>query len=385
MAVGGGEQVAVAFQGDQHQWVGVATDVVVAESMAGGSVHVLDGTERCGQDRSASARNCARLVTAMDTSTRLIRLLTLFTSRPTWTATELTERLGVTDRTLRRDVTRLRELGYPIVSATGPHGGYELGAGGALPPLLLDDDEAVAVSVALTELARDSPGALGEAGLSALSKLRQVLPATLRARVEALDEVVVGVPRLPGRGDVRPGGIAGLLDLAGACRRRQRVRFSYVDNAGRTSERRVEPHRLVTLNRIWYLVGFDLDRDDWRTFRVDRIDELVDTGHRNAEREAPDAAAQVATGIALHSFGVTATVRLHVGPRHARTMIGPTAGVIDTAASDDEHTIVRIGGDPDWIAHYLARLPVRYDVIEPAEVRAELRKLGRRLQRHHAG
>lgn len=321
----------------------------------------------------------------MDTSTRLIRLLTLFTSRPTWTAAELTERLGVTDRTLRRDVTRLRELGYPIVSATGPHGGYELGAGGALPPLLLDDDEAVAVSVALAELARDSPGALGEAGLSALAKLRQVLPASLRARVEALDEVVVGMPRLPGRGDVKPGGIADLLELAGACRRRQRVGFSYVDNAGRTSERRVEPHRLVTFNRIWYLVGFDLDRDDWRTFRVDRIDDLVDTGHRNAQRQAPDAAAQVAAGIALHSFGVTAVVRLHVGAGQARAMIGPTAGVIDAAASDDEHTIVRIGGDVDWIARYLARLPVRFDVIEPAEVRAELRKLGRRLQREHAG
>lgn len=131
----------------------------------------------------------------MDTPARLLRLLAMFSGRSTWNASELADRLEITTRTLRRDVTRLRDLGYPIASTTGRYGGYELGAGGRLPPLLLDDDEAIAVSVALRELSREADPTLGEAALSASTKLRQVLPETLRERVDALGEVVIGVDR----------------------------------------------------------------------------------------------------------------------------------------------------------------------------------------------
>ncbi len=201
----------------------------------------------------------------------------MFTARATWNADELAGRLEITTRTLRRDVTRLRDLGYPIASTTGRYGGYELGAGGRLPPLLLDDDEAIAVSVALRELSFDADPTLGEAALSASTKLRQVLPEALRDRVDALGEVVVGVRQGRARraqdSDARIE-LPNLMALAMCCRRGERVRFTYRDGSDRVSERRVEPHRLVSLGRRWYLVGFDLDRDDWRTYRVDRISEL---------------------------------------------------------------------------------------------------------------
>src|SRR5262245_44898205 len=235
----------------------------------------------------------------MDTPARLLRLLAMFTTRSSWSADELAGRLEVTTRTLRRDVTRLRDLGYPIVSTTGRYGGYELGAGGRLPPLLLDDDEAIAVSVALRELSIEADPTLGEAALSASTKLRQVLPEPLRERVDALGEVVVGVRQDRRRRQRETdGGIAlpSLMALAMSCRRGERVRFTYRDGADRVSERRVEPHRLVSLGRRWYLVGFDLDRDDWRTYRVDRITDLEATGHRNTPRDTPDAGALVAEG-----------------------------------------------------------------------------------------
>ena len=295
----------------------------------------------------------------VDTPARLLRLLAMFTTRSSWGADELASRLEVTTRTLRRDVTRLRDLGYPIVSTTGRYGGYELGAGGRLPPLLLDDDEAIAVSVALRELSIEADPTLGEAALSASTKLRQVLPEALRDRVDALGEVVVGV-----RQDRRrrhrdtDGGIAlpSLMVLAMSCRRGERVRFTYRDGSDRISERRVEPHRLVSLGRRWYLVGFDLDRDDWRTYRVDRITDLGLTGHRNTPRPTPDAGALVAA-----------------------MYIGPTIGVVEESPAGPERCVVTIGGDPDWVARFLAGLPVDFEILDPPEVREELRTLAARL------
>lgn len=316
----------------------------------------------------------------MDTPARLLRLLAMFTTRPSWTADELAQRLEVTTRTLRRDVTRLRDLGYPISSATGRYGGYELGAGGRLPPLLLDDDEAIAVSVALRELSAEADPTLGEAALSASTKLRQVLPAPLRERVDALGEVVVGVRR--GRrprtnGDERVE-LPSLMTLAMCCRRGERVRFTYRDGADRVSERRVEPHRLVSLGRRWYLVGFDLDRDDWRTYRVDRVTELAATGHRNTPRPTPDAGALVTEGVAVRVFETRARIRLAVPPHEAAHHIGPTVGVIEPG-DDDSSCIVTIGGDADWIARYLIGLDVPFDVLEPPEVVVELRALAARI------
>jgi predicted DNA-binding transcriptional regulator YafY len=320
----------------------------------------------------------------MDTPARLLRLLALFSGRPSWSADELAQRLGTTTRTLRRDVTRLRSLGYPITSSTGRYGGYELGAGGHLPPLLLDDDEAIAVSVALREMSRDADPTLGEAALSALTKLRQVLPAPLRDRVDALGEVVIGV----GRG-TRPQPadaaieLGALMTLAMCCRRSERVTFTYLDAADRITDRRVEPHRLVSLGRRWYLVGFDLDRYDWRTYRVDRITEHAATGHRNTPRDTPDAAAQVTEGVAVKAFDIHATVRIHTTAEEAARHISPTDGVIKPCPDQPDQCIVTIGGDPEWIAQYLIGLAVHFEVIDPPSVRSELRAIARRVLKEH--
>jgi predicted DNA-binding transcriptional regulator YafY len=318
----------------------------------------------------------------VDTPARLLRLLAMFTTRSSWSADELAGRLEVTTRTLRRDVTRLRDLGYPIVSTTGRYGGYELGAGGRLPPLLLDDDEAIAVSVALRELSLEADPTLGEAALSASTKLRQVLPEALRDRVDALGEVVVGVRQDRRRrqrdGDERIA-LPSLMVLAMSCRRGERVRFTYRDGSDRVSERRVEPHRLVSLGRRWYLVGFDLDRDDWRTYRVDRITDLGLTGHRNTPRETPDAGALVAEGVAVRVFEWRTRVLVHASAQATAMYIGPTIGVVEESPSEPDRCIVTIGGDPDWVARFLAGLPVDFEILDPPEVRDELRTLAERL------
>ena len=316
----------------------------------------------------------------IDTPARLLRLLVLFSTRSTWSAQELTDRLEVTPRTLRRDVTRLRGLGYPIESTTGRFGGYALGAGGRLPPLLLDDDEAVAVTVGLRELSRTAEPVLGEAAVAALTKLVQVMPSALRERVDALGEVTVRLGwATSGAPDDEPTDVAVLMALAMACRRQERLRFDYRTGDERTGRRHVEPHRLVSWRNRWYLVAFDLDRDDWRTFRVDRIGPPAPTGVRSAERPVPDAAALVAEGVAVRVYDTQARVRLPVPPAVAAREISPTIGVIERGPADAQSTIVVIGGDADWIARYLAGLPFPFEVLGPDEVREEVAALGRRL------
>ena len=325
-------------------------------------------------------------VETVDTPTRLLRLLVLFSSRPQWSAGELTDRLAVTPRTLRRDVTRLRSLGYPIDSATGPYGGYTLGAGGRLPPLLLDDEEAVAVSVGLRDLSRVADPVIAEAALAALAKLAQVLPGALRERVSALGEVTEGIgrPEPPRAGDDEPSvDLTTLMTLAMASRGEERMRFDYRTAEGQASRRHVEPHRLVSLNRRWYLVAFDLDRDDWRTFRIDRISTPANTGVRATPRTAPDATAQVTEGVALRGYDIQAVVRAHCSPATAARQIAPTVGVVEPGPDDATTTIVRIGGDLDWIARFLIGLPFRCEVLEPDSVRIEIRRLARRLLREH--
>lgn len=319
----------------------------------------------------------------VDTTARLLRLLVLFTTRPAWSAAELIERLDVTDRTLRRDVGRLRDLGYPVESVTGRYGGYRLGAGGHLPPLLLDDDEAVAVSVALRALSRTADPALGEAALAALTKLSQVLPSALRERVDTLAEFVIDAGRTR-----RPDGArfdsAVLMELAQACRRADRLRFEYRTGDERTGRRHVEPHRLVSLGNRWYLVAFDLDRDDWRTFRIDRISGPQATGARAVPREAPDAAALVSEGVAVRVYETRARIRIASPPAEVAREIGPNVGVIEPAPADAMSTVVRLGGDLDWLARYIASYPCPVEVLEPDEVRSEVRRLARRLLREHA-
>lgn len=318
----------------------------------------------------------------VDTPGRLLRLLVLLSSRPTWSAAELIDRLEITDRTLRRDVTRLRDLGYPIEGTTGRYGGYALGPGGRLPPLLLDDDEAVAVTLGLREVSRTADPGLGEAAVAALTKLGQVLPSGLRQRVDALGDVSVHTGGGRRSNDNTDVGV--LMHLAGACRAGQCQRFDYRRGDGASLRRHVEPYRLVNASRRWYLVAFDLDRDDWRTFRLDRITAPVATGGRAQERPALDAAAFVNAGLAVGMFSSSALVRIHASPEQTARLIGPTIGIIETTDPHATTTVVRIGGDDDWIARYLVSLEIRFEVVDSESLRAEFRRLGQQLIDQHA-
>jgi predicted DNA-binding transcriptional regulator YafY len=315
----------------------------------------------------------------MDTPTRLLRLLVLLSARQSWTAVELAERLEVTERTVRRDMTRLRSMGYPVTGSSGPYGGYALGAGGHLPPLVLDDDEAVAVAIGLRGAATGGTPGVESAALSALTKLDRVLPVTLREQVAALRTVTVGLGRL----DVPAFDVDALVNVALACSRSERLRFSYTDASEQCSDRLVEPFRLVFTSRSWYLVAYDTNRADWRTFRVDRMDEIKLTGARFTPREEPDAARMVTEGVAVHAYPLQARVRLHLPLEEARRRVSRTVAILEED-SDPATTIARIGGDADWIARYLASLECRVEVLEPEEVRAEMRALAGRLAADHA-
>ena len=230
--------------------------------------------------------------TMANTSTRTLRLLSLLQAKRYWPGGELADRLGVSPRTLRRDVDRLRELGYPVEAQRGVDGGYQLAAGAALPPLVVDDEEAVALAVGLQAAAQGPVEGIADSSVRALAKVVQVMPARLRRRVEAL--AAMTVPAAWDAGTQSPAGPAALdpgvlTTIALACRDSERIRFGYVAASGAQSTRHVEPHRLVSLGRRWYLVGYDLDRQDWRSFRMDRLSEPSGSGARFRPRELPGA------------------------------------------------------------------------------------------------
>ena len=275
----------------------------------------------------------------LETSARLLRLLSLLQAHRDWSGAELAERLGVTTRTLRRDVERLRELGYPVHATQGT-AGYRLGAGASLPPLLLDDDEAVAVAVGLGTAAGGSLAGIEETSLRALVKLEQVLPSRLRHRVNTLR---LATARVSGPGPaVRPDT---LLAIADACRRLERLRFDYTSPRGGTTIRSVEPHRLVSLGRHWYLVAWDPDRDDWRTFRVDRLTPRLPTGPRFAPREPPDgdAATYLAHQLSSRTWPFQATVALHASAEAVADRVWPGMGVLE--AVDEDSCRLHVGAD----------------------------------------
>jgi predicted DNA-binding transcriptional regulator YafY len=218
-----------------------------------------------------------------NTSARMLRLLSLLQTHRYWPGSELAGRLEVSPRTLRRDVDRLRELGYPVDASRGVAGGYQLQAGAAMPPLLLDDDEAVAIAVGLRSAAAGAVAGFEETSVRALAKVIQLLPPRLRRRIDALQAVTT--PGVFGGGPVLDA--VTLTTIAMACRGEERLRFDYVPREGEAMRRHVEPHRLVSLGRRWYLVAWDLDRGDWRSFRVDRLSEPALTGARFRPRELP--------------------------------------------------------------------------------------------------
>jgi predicted DNA-binding transcriptional regulator YafY len=211
---------------------------------------------------------------------RLLRLLSLLQSRREWSGRELADRLGVTERTVRRDVERLRSLDYPVTGTTGTAGGYRLGSGTHLPPLQLDDDEAIAVALGLVGAAGGGVSGMADSSMSALAKLEQVLPTRLRPQLAAVGSAAEAIPR-PGVPQVDPGTLA---ILARCCRNHELVAFDYHGRARGATRRRVEPHQLLTLAWRWYLLAFDPDRDDWRIFRVDRISSVTPVLHRFTPR-----------------------------------------------------------------------------------------------------
>ncbi|MFY9891350.1 MAG: YafY family protein [Streptosporangiaceae bacterium] len=309
----------------------------------------------------------------VETSARLLRLLSLLEVRPDWGGADLASRLDVTPRTLRRDIARLRSLGYPVHAAPGVAGGYRLGAGASLPPLLLDDDEAVAVALSLRSAPAHSVSGVGEASLRALAKLEQVLPSRLRERAAAIGHATV-----PLAGPVPAIDAETLVTIARACRHCERLEFGYRSHGGELTRRLVEPHRLVQASYRWYLVARDLDRADWRTFRCDRITGPQLTGVRFAPRDPPDAAAFVARAVTTAPYRYQARILVHAPAETVAEQVPPSAGVLEPAGPDS--CMLVSGSDSlDAIAVMVAMMGLRFSVLEPPELIERMRVLAASL------
>jgi predicted DNA-binding transcriptional regulator YafY len=307
----------------------------------------------------------------LNTSARLLRLLSLFQAQRYWSGAELSKRLEVTGRTLRRDVDRLRSLGYPVHSTSGVEGGYQLGAGATLPPLLLDDDEAVAVALGLRTSAQSGISGTEEASVRALLKLEQVLPPRLRHRVMALHGFVVPLER---RGPTIDASL--LSAIAGACRDCECIRFKYQDRTGSATLRVVEPHRLVHTGYRWYLVAWDISRKDWRTFRIDRIDGKTKSSTRFSPRKPPegDFAKFVSKSLSQVPYPVRARITLHASLEVLSKRIPPSAGVLQSI--DENSCVLQTGSySLEGIAMHLSWLGVDFRVHEPPELIDYVRKL----------
>lgn len=315
-----------------------------------------------------------------DPTERALRLLSALQSRRQWPAAELAERFGVTERTIRRDVDRLRELGYLVEAAPGRAGGYRLGAGAHLPPLVFDDDEVVALVTGLRTVAGAAIAGIADTAVRALAKVEQSMPDRLRRRVVALDQSVTSLRRPPrGSGAVDPRTIG---SLAAACRDQEEVRFDYHRRDGDHDRRLVEPHQLLSAGHLWYLIAWDLRRSDWRTFRLDRIGEVRPAGRRFTPREIPggDAAAFLTASVDALPRNVEAVVV--VDAPHAA--VAGTLARIDhvLVASDPTTCTIRFRSDRlDALVVDVARvgLHAAVRVLEPDDVREHLDQLGRRL------
>lgn len=310
----------------------------------------------------------------LETSARLLRLLSLLQTRRDWTGAELAGRLDVDVRTVRRDVDKLRTLGYPVHATPGVPG-YRLGAGAKLPPLLLDDEEAIAVAIGLRTAASGTVAGVEEACVRALAKLEQVLPSRLRHRVNLLHSVTVAVPATGPTVDPET-----LTAVAAACRDHHRLRFDYRSHDGGTSLRTAEPHRLVHTGRRWYLIAWDIERADWRTYRMDRLVPHTPTGTRFIPRPAPDVnlGAYLSRGVSTAVYRYQARITLHVSAETAAEQILPTIGVIE--AIGPQTCLLHTGSNSlDELAVYLGLLDHPFTVHEPPELRSRIRDLAARL------
>jgi predicted DNA-binding transcriptional regulator YafY len=312
----------------------------------------------------------------LETSARLLRLLSLFQARRDWTSAELAARLGVTSRTVRNDVARLRELGYPVDARPGVAGGYRLGSGAALPPLLLDDDEAVAVAIGLRTAAGGSVAGIEETSVRALVKLQQVLPPRLRRRVSAFESYALPAPSAGPQVDPDL-----LTVIASACRDREQLRFGYLAHSGAASRRVVEPYRLVHHRRRWYLLGWDLGQDDWRTFRVDRIEPHTPNGPRFTPRALPsdqEISERVARGVGEATWRYRARVIVMAPAAHVRSRL-PIP--VEVESLGENQCAFEAGSDnPEMLAIYLGMLDADFAVADSPPLVDALRKLARRYQ-----
>lgn len=309
----------------------------------------------------------------LDTSARLLRLLALLQAPREWSGAELADRLEVNARTVRRDVERLRALGYVVHSVAGV-AGYRLAAGTRLPPLLLEGDEAVAMAISLRTAAGGTIAGIEESAMRALTKLEQVLPSGLRHRVAALQAATVAVPA--GTATTDPDV---LTAIAVAIRDHQVLRFYYRTHAGDEDRRAAEPYRLVHTGRQWYLLGWDTDRADWRTYRVDRLQLRTPNGPVFKPREAPEPADTVTRGVSTAVYRYQARVRLAVPATIAAERISPTGGVLE--AIDDENCVLSTGANSlDELAIHLGLLGFPFEVHEPPELIDALRGLAQRIE-----
>ncbi len=314
----------------------------------------------------------------LSTSARLLRLASLLQSRRHWPGSALADELGVDPRTVRRDVDRLRELGYPVEASSGVGGGYALGRGADLPPLVLDDDEAVALAIAL-RAASANVGGIEATSLRLLGKLDQLMPTRLRRRTSALHAVTLSVRGVP------PLVEAGLLStLATACRDCCSLKFAYRNHAGEPSQRDVHPLRLANYGRRWYLIAWDTARTDWRSFRVDRIKGSPRAGPSFEPRPVPaDIAARLERGIAYAPFTCRMTLRLQGSVAELQAALPVYCGVLEPES--DTHSLLRVGADsPEGLLAQVLMTGRDVELVEGAELAPDLVRVMQRMMRAFA-
>ena len=310
------------------------------------------------------------------TSTRLLQLLAILQTRRDWSGKDLASRLEVSTRTIRTDIERLRELGYPVDATPGVGGGYRLGHGSTMPPLLLDDEEVVAVAVGLRTTTSSGVTGIEEASLRALVKLEQLMPSRLRHRIDAMRTATVSVP---GTGPTVDSAVLGAI--AAAIRASERLRFTYVDYQGNQTARMAEPERLVVWGSRWYLLAWDVDRNDWRIFRVDRITPRKPSGPRFKPRTLTDdeAASYVQRSAGTATWRYRARIRIHAPADQARGLL-PLA--VSVSADGPDRCVIEVGSDtPHQLALYIGLLDADFEILGPPELAEAFVRLAERYQR----